>query len=50
MFVTDNWEGFKTTIPDHQLFSGKDLTTPIEQDNSNIGTIWRGSAGAPRLC
>ena len=23
-------------IPDNQLFTGKDLTVPIEQDNSNI--------------
>jgi len=36
MFVTDHWEGFQRTIPDDQLFTGKDLTYPIEQDNSNI--------------
>jgi len=28
--------------PDDQLFTGKDLTVPIEQDNSNIATFSRG--------
>jgi len=36
MFVTDHWEGFQRTIPNDQLFKGKDLTYTIEQDNSNI--------------
>src|SRR6202044_3669193 len=35
-FVTDDWEGYHRLIPDDQLFAGKDLTVPIEQDNSNI--------------
>ena len=34
--VTDDWEGYHRLIPDDQLFTGKDLTVPIEQDNSNI--------------
>ncbi|WP_414437814.1 IS1 family transposase [Candidatus Bealeia paramacronuclearis] len=34
-FITDDWEGFHRLIPEHQLFTGKDLTYPIEQDNSN---------------
>ena len=35
-FVTDDWEGYHRLIPESQLFAGKDLTVPIEQDNSNI--------------
>ena len=35
-FITDDWEGFHRLIPEDQLFTGKDLTFPIEQDNSNI--------------
>jgi len=35
-FVTDDWEGYHRVIPEDQLFTGKDLTFPIEQDNSNI--------------
>ena len=35
-FVTDDWEGTHRVIPEAQLFTGKDLTFPIEQDNSNI--------------
>jgi insertion element IS1 protein InsB len=35
-FITDDWEGFHRLIPENQLFTGKDLTFPIEQDNSNI--------------
>jgi insertion element IS1 protein InsB len=35
-FVTDDWESHHRLIPDDQLFTGKDLTVPIEQDNSNI--------------
>ena len=35
-FVTDDWEGYHRPIPESQLFTGKDLTVPIEQDNSNI--------------
>src|SRR4051794_23263417 len=34
--VADDWEGFHRLIPAEQLFTGKDLTFPIEQDNSNI--------------
>jgi insertion element IS1 protein InsB len=35
-FVTDEWEGYHRLIPESQLFTGKDLTFSIEQDNSNI--------------
>ena len=35
-FVTDDWEGYQRRIPEDQLFTGKDLTFSIEQDNSNI--------------
>ena len=35
-FITDDWEGLHRLIPEDQLFTGKDLTFPIEQDNSNI--------------
>jgi len=35
-FVTDDWDGYHRLIPEAQLFTGKDLTVPIEQDNSNI--------------
>ena len=35
-FVTDDWEGYHRCIPKDQLFTGKDLTFAIEQDNSNI--------------
>ena len=35
-FVTDGWEGYHRVIPEGQLFTGKDLTFPIEQDNSNV--------------
>ena len=35
-FVTDDWEGYHRLIPEGQLFTGKDLTFPIEQDNSNV--------------
>jgi len=35
-FLTDDWEGYHRLIPEDQLFTGKDLTVHIEQDNSNI--------------
>jgi insertion element IS1 protein InsB len=35
-FVTDDWGGYQRCIPAQQLVTGKDLTYPIEQDNSNI--------------
>jgi len=35
-FVTDDWEGYHRVIPEDRLFTGKDLTFPIEQDNSNV--------------
>ena len=35
-FVTDDWEGYHRLVPEAQLFTGKDLTFPIEQDNSNV--------------
>ena len=36
VFVTDDWEGFRRPIPEEQHFAGKDLTFPIEQDNSDV--------------
>ena len=36
IFVTDDWDGYHRLIPSAQLFTGKDLTVPIERDNSNI--------------
>ena len=36
IFVTDDWQGYHRLIPQNQLFTGKDLTFPIEQDNSNV--------------
>jgi insertion element IS1 protein InsB len=36
IFVTDDWAGYHRLIPENQLFTGKDLTFPIEQDNSNV--------------
>src|SRR4051794_23560789 len=36
VFVTDDWEGFQRLIPAEQLFTGKALTFPIEQDDSDI--------------
>src|SRR5271154_3648458 len=36
ILVIDDWEGYHRLIPESQLFIGKDLTVPIEQDNSNI--------------
>jgi len=35
VFVTDEWGGFYRLIPEENLFTGKDLTVHIEQDNSN---------------
>ncbi len=35
VFLTDDWEGFHRLIPEDQLFTGKDLTFGIEQDNSD---------------
>jgi insertion element IS1 protein InsB len=36
VFLTDDWEGFHRLIPQDRLFTGKDLTFPIEQDNSDV--------------
>jgi insertion element IS1 protein InsB len=36
MFLTDDWAGFHRLIPENQLMTGKNLTFPIEQDNSDI--------------
>jgi insertion element IS1 protein InsB len=33
-FVTDNYSGFHKLIPEKHLFTGKDITPPIERDNS----------------
>jgi insertion element IS1 protein InsB len=34
--MTDDWEGYHRLIPEQQLFTGKDLTFPVEQDNSDV--------------
>ena len=34
--MTDDWDGFHRLLPEEQLFTGKDLTFAIEQDNGNI--------------
>jgi IS1 family transposase len=36
VFLTDDWQGFHRLIPEGQPFTGKDLTFPIEQDNSDV--------------
>ena len=36
VFLTNNWEGFHRLIPEGQLFTGKDLTFGIGQDNSDV--------------
>jgi insertion element IS1 protein InsB len=36
VFFTDDWEGYHRVIPEAQLYTGKDLTFPIEGDNSNV--------------
>ena len=36
VFLTDDWEGFHRRIPEGQLFTGKDPTFPIEQDNGDV--------------
>jgi insertion element IS1 protein InsB len=36
IFATDDWAGYHRLIDEKQLFTGKDLTYPIEQDNSDI--------------
>jgi insertion element IS1 protein InsB len=35
-FPADDWAAFHRLIPQDQLFTGKHLTFPIEQDNSNL--------------
>ena len=35
-FVAGDREGFHRVIPGDQLFTGKDLTFPIERDNGDI--------------
>lgn len=34
--ITDDWDGYHRLIPQEPLFTGQDLTFPIEGDNSNI--------------
>ena len=36
VFLTDDGEGFHRLLPEGQLFTGKDLTFPIEQANSDV--------------
>ena len=36
VFLTDDREGLHRLIPEGQLFTGKDLTFPIGQDDSDI--------------
>lgn len=35
-FVTDDWEGYYRILPEDRHITGKDLTYPIEQTNSDI--------------
>ena len=35
-FVTGDWEACHRLIPENQLYTGKDLTFPIEQSNSDV--------------
>jgi IS1 family transposase len=35
-FVTDEWSGYFRLLPEKRHFFGKDLTFPIEADNSDI--------------
>ncbi len=35
-FVTDDWDGFYRVLPRERHITGKDLTFPIEQTNSDI--------------
>jgi insertion element IS1 protein InsB len=35
-FIADDWGGYRRLIPQGQLHAGKDMSYPIEQDNSNI--------------
>ena len=36
IFLTDDWDAYHKLIPQDQLFTGKDLTFPIEQSNSDV--------------
>ena len=36
IFITDDYDAYHNVIPEEQLFTGKDLTIPIEQDNSDV--------------
>jgi IS1 family transposase len=36
IFITDDWKGYHRVIDQKRLFTGKDLTIPIEQTNSDI--------------
>ena len=36
VFLTDDREGFHRLLPEERHFVGKDLTFPIEQDNSEV--------------
>jgi insertion element IS1 protein InsB len=36
VFVADEWEGFRRLIPEDRHLTGKDLTFPIEQDDSDV--------------
>jgi insertion element IS1 protein InsB len=53
-FVTDDWESYHRLIPADQLYTGKDLTVPIEQDNSNtrhfLARLRRRSKCSSRSC
>jgi insertion element IS1 protein InsB len=36
IFFTDDWDGYHRVIPEAQLYTGKDLTYPIEESNSDV--------------
>jgi insertion element IS1 protein InsB len=33
-FASDDWGGYQRCIPDDQLYTGKDLTYPLEQETA----------------
>ena len=47
-FATDDYGGYHALIPEKQLFTGKDLTFPIEQDKVTPDIILEDSEGDPK--
>ena len=48
-FVTDDYAAYHQLILENQLFTGKDLTFPIEQDNSNTRHYLAGFCLKPKV-